>query len=199
MKKIWPEAVDSQKVEKQKTSGEFFLAQQNRHREDLLKQEIEYKEYLESQKRLNPKPDEEPRSRLANQKRREFLYDSESVLKALQDRNREIYSVKDMDEEFAGSKAPHKNSRDKDLWKNADVEASDDFDLDSPIPKPKELRTLMQAQTQNVLKLQEELTQLSSSLELQNKDKVKSTTRIKSSQIEDDFVVVKNRRGRHVM
>jgi len=188
MKKIWPEAVDPQKVEKQKTSSEFFVVE--RHRENLLKQEIEYKEFLESQKRLNPKPDEEPRSglKLGNyQKRREFLYDSESVSKALQDRNRETYSAKDMDDEFAGSKAPHKNSRDKDLWKNADVEACDDFDLDSPIPKPKELRTLMQAQTQNVLKLQVELSSLSQKLHTSLQEPEKK---------EEDFVVIKGRRAR---
>jgi hypothetical protein len=187
MKKIWPEAVDPQKVEKQKTSSEFFVVE--RHRENLLKQEIEYKEFLESQKRLNPKPDghEEPRSdlKLENPKRREFLYDSESVSKALQDRNRETYSAKDMDDEFAGSKAPNKNSRDKDLWKNADVEASDDFDLDSPIPKPRELRTLMQAQTQNVLKLQDELSSLSQKLQLQQQEPP-----------ERKEVIVKGRRGR---
>jgi len=196
MKKIWPEAVDPQKVEKQKTSSEFFVVE--RHRENLLKQEIEYKEFLETQKRLNPKPDfhVEPRSGLSlrdkdKNKRREFLYDSESVSKALQDRNRETYSAKDMDDEFAGSKAPNKNSRDKDLWKNADVEASDNFDLDSPIPKPRELRTLMQAQTQNVLKLQVELSSLSKKLQLQEPPERKEE--------EENFVIVKGRRGRHVM
>lgn len=184
MKKIWPEAVDPQKVEKQKTSSEFFVVE--RHRENLLKQEIEYKEFLESQKRLNPKPDgQDGHVSLSDKsKRREFLYDSESVSKALQDRNRETYSAKDMDDEFAGSKAPNKNSRDKDLWKNADVEACDDFDLDSPIPKPRELRTLMQAQTQNVLKLQVELSSLSQKLQLQQEPP------------ERKEVIVKGRRGR---
>jgi hypothetical protein len=133
---------------------------QTRYQKELLKQEEEYEEYLQSQKRSNPVSDKVKVTQEAEIKRREFLYDAGAIQNALKDRNREGYSAKDMDNEFAVSKAPSKNNNDKELWMNKEVEASDDFDLDSSIPKPRELRTLAHAQTQNLVNLQQELNEL---------------------------------------
>jgi hypothetical protein len=150
MSKIWPDV--SADPKKNVTT---------RYQKELLKQEEEYKEYLQSQKRLNPVSDKVVRVKEDEEgKRREFLYDSSAIQNALKDRNREGYSAKDMDNEFAITKAPSKNNNDKELWMNKEVEASDDFDIDSSIPKPRELRTLAHAHTQNPVKLQQELNEL---------------------------------------
>jgi len=150
MSKIWPDVSTDPK--KNVTT---------RYQKELIKQEKEYQEYLESQKRLHPVSDTVKVAVKEDEgKRREFLYDSNAIQNALADRNREAYSAKDMDNEFAVKRAPSKNNNDKELWMNKEVEASDDFDLDSSIPKPRELRTLAKAQTQNVVNLQQELTEL---------------------------------------
>jgi hypothetical protein len=136
MSKIWPHFQNPRKLEPLKS-----------------KEEIEYEEYLITQKRFRAQAriHVEP----VRHSRREFMYSEEAIENARRDRHKEIYSVKDMDDELT-AKPPST----KDLWFNKDVEESTEFDVDAPIPK-KELRPLT---TRNEFKLQEELTFLSKKL-----------------------------------
>jgi hypothetical protein len=159
MSKIWPESQDPRKSQPQQSSKSIYT----RHKKELLKQEQEYQEFLDSQKRLAPKPDCKEVHRKEFE-RRAFLYGEEVIEKALKHRNKDIYSPQDMDNEFSSSIAPTYNSNKHDLWLNEDVQKSNDFDIDAPIPKHREIRTLMKAQTENVIQIQEELKNLSKSL-----------------------------------
>jgi hypothetical protein len=160
MSKIWPESQDPRKTQPTQPPSKSIYT---RHKEELLKQEQEYREFLDSQKRLAPKPDCKEVHRKEFE-RRAFLYGEEVIEKALKHRNNDMYSLQDMDNEFSSSIAPTYNSNKYNLWLNEDVQKSDDFDIDAPIPKPREIRTLMKAQTENVIKIQEELKNLSKSL-----------------------------------
>jgi hypothetical protein len=156
MSKIWPQSEDPRKSQISKSIS-------LRHEEELLQQEKEYQEFLDSQKRLAPKPDVK-KIYQREFERRAFLYGEEIIEKALKHRNKDIYSAQDMDNEFSSSIAPTYNFNKHDLWLNEDVQKSDDFEIDAPIPKPREIRTLMKAQTENVIQIQEELKNLSRSL-----------------------------------
>jgi hypothetical protein len=135
MSKIWPHFENPRKREPLKS-----------------KEELEYEEYLSTQKRSRShRVHVEP----VRHSRREFVYSEEAIENARRDRHKEIYSVNDMDDELTAK--PPSN---KDLWFNKDVDESTEFDVDAPIPK-KELRPLT---SRNEFKLQEELTLLSKKL-----------------------------------
>jgi hypothetical protein len=119
------------------------------------REELDYEEYLKTQKRSKSnRVHLEPLAR----SRREFVYSVDAIESAKKDRYRQIYSVKDMDDEFTA--APPSKINEKDLWQNSEVEASTDFDIDAPIPQ-RELRPIIR---KNEFKLQEELSLLSKKL-----------------------------------
>ena len=115
------------------------------HKMEEEKEAVEYKEYLQSQAR--ERKIAEPLKERVQLQRREFVYDNNSIKTAQQHRNKEVYSSSDMDKEFFGCAANSGNKivdkRKVDVWALTTANDEDDnFDLDAPIAKPRELRPL---------------------------------------------------------
>lgn len=112
---------------------------EKKHLNELIEQEKEYEEFLSAQKRQMPSVDKIFSSRIRddNEKAREFIYDENTVNQASAFRNKTVYNPQDMDNEFFG-KVPVSLT----AWMNEEVQNCDDFDIDAPIPKHRELNQM---------------------------------------------------------